>query len=216
MAYTDKRGMTPARFWAIVIVVIIHIFLGYAFVTGLAYNVVKKVAKDLKTFDVQEEPPPPEELPPPPPPDKPLPPPPVTLPPPIVQTQSTTPPPVFAPQPPPVFTPQPVPVPAPPPPPPKPVVATRAVPRGGAGAIDNSFYPSSAIRNEEQGTSVASFVIGADGRVQSCNASGATPTLDAETCRQILKWRYKPAQDASGQPIAQPMRQNVRWVLPKD
>ena len=213
MAYTDRKGMTPGRLWAIVIVVILHIFLGYAFITGLAYDVVKKVSKDLKTFDVQEEPPPPEELPPPPPPDKPLPPPPVTMPPPIVQTPVTAAP-VFVPQPPPL-SPPPPPQPAPPPPPPKPQMATKAVSRSG-GQIDDSFYPPSAIRNEESGTSVASFTIGSDGRVQSCTASGATPSLDAETCRQINKWRYKPALDTSGQPIAENRRQNVRWVLPKN
>jgi protein TonB len=93
-------------------------------------------------------------------------------------------------------------------------MASPAVARSG-GTIDDSFYPPSAIRNEESGTSVANFVIGADGRVASCNASGATPTLDAETCRQILKWRYKPALDSNGQPIAQPKSQRVTWRLPK-
>ena len=214
MAYTDRKGLTKGRLWAIFIVIILHIFLGYAFITGLAYDVVKKVSKDLKTFDVQEEPPPPEELPPPPPPDKPLPPPPVTMPPPIVQTPVVTQQPAFVPQPPPLAPPPPAPAPPPPPPPPKPQMASKAVSRSG-GAIDDSFYPPSAIRNEEQGTSRATFVIGTDGRVQSCNASGATPTLDAETCRQILKWRYKPALDTGGQPIAESRTQNVRWVLPK-
>jgi hypothetical protein len=69
MAYADNK-MSTGRIAAIVIVAILHALLGYAFVTGLAYNVVKKVAADLKTFNV-EEPPPPEEKPPPPPPDQP-------------------------------------------------------------------------------------------------------------------------------------------------
>jgi protein TonB len=136
------------------------------------------------------------------------------MPPPIVQTPVTNVAPVFVPQPPPL-SPPPPPAPPPPPPPPPRAVATKAVARSG-GAIDDSFYPPSAIRNEESGTSVASFVIGTDGRVQSCSASGATPSLDAETCRQINKWRYKPAVGSDGQPIAEPRRQNVRWVLPKN
>ncbi|HWH18691.1 MAG TPA: energy transducer TonB, partial [Allosphingosinicella sp.] len=68
MAYADQK-MSQGRITAIIIVALLHALLGYAFVTGLAYNVVKKVAEDLKTFDVEEEPPPPEEEPPPPPPE---------------------------------------------------------------------------------------------------------------------------------------------------
>ncbi len=58
MAYADQK-MSSGRIAAIVIVALLHALLGYAFITGLAFNVVKKVAEDLKTFDVQEEPPPP-------------------------------------------------------------------------------------------------------------------------------------------------------------
>ena len=64
MSYVDQ-GMSTGRIWSIIIVAILHILLGYAFVTGLAYSFVKGVQEDLKTFDV-EEPPPPEEEPPPP------------------------------------------------------------------------------------------------------------------------------------------------------
>jgi len=70
MAYADKPQMSNSRIAAIVLVALIHALLGYAFVTGLAYNVVKKVAADLKTFNV-EEPPPPDQKPPPPPPPQP-------------------------------------------------------------------------------------------------------------------------------------------------
>src|SRR3954451_14737008 len=90
MAYADNQ-MSRGRITAIVIVAILHAILGYAFVTGLAYNVVKKVAADLKTFDV-EEPPPPDEKPPPPPPDQPQTPPPIVAPPPIVRTNTMPPP----------------------------------------------------------------------------------------------------------------------------
>ncbi|MGO1303456.1 MAG: energy transducer TonB, partial [Sphingomonas parapaucimobilis] len=88
MAYTDQK-MSGGKVVAIVIVVLIHAALGYAFVTGLAYQYVKKATEKLNTFDVQEPPPPPppEEPPPPPPPEQPnVPPPPTTVvtPPPIV------------------------------------------------------------------------------------------------------------------------------------
>src|SRR5947208_14121524 len=92
MAYADQPKMSNSRIAAIVIVAIIHALLGYAFVTGLAYNVVKKVAADLKTFNV-DEPPPPEQKPPPPPPPQPNSPPPVAAPPAVVRF-NTPPPPV--------------------------------------------------------------------------------------------------------------------------
>src|SRR5215213_9065948 len=84
MAYADNRT-SRSRMTAIVIVALLHALLGYAFVTGLAYNVVKKVAADLKTFNVEEKPPPP-------PPDQPQTPPPVVTPPPIVRTNTMPPP----------------------------------------------------------------------------------------------------------------------------
>ena len=80
--------MSSGRISAIIIVAVLHALLGYAFITGLAYNVIKKAAEDLKTFDVVEEPPPPEEEPPPPPPDVQVQPPPVVSPPPIVRRTS--------------------------------------------------------------------------------------------------------------------------------
>src|SRR5215212_5835670 len=66
MSYAQRKQISGNRTAAIVIVAILHAILGYAIVTGLAYNVMKKAAEDLKTFDVEEEPPPPEETPPPP------------------------------------------------------------------------------------------------------------------------------------------------------
>jgi protein TonB len=187
--------------------------VGYALVTGLAYNAAKQVYEDLKTFDVAPEEPDKPEEPPPPPPKVDLPPPPkVTVPPPVVTTnvQSTnTLPPLTQSAPPAPPAP-----PAAPPPPAPPKVAQRATQRGGS--ISDEDYPSSSIRNEEAGTSVATFTIGTDGKVASCNASGASPTLDAETCKLIIRrFRFKPALDTSGQPIAETKSQRVTWRLPK-
>ena len=61
MSYAQRKEMAGNRTAAIVVVALIHLALGYAIVTGLAYNVIKKTAEDLKTFNVEEEPPPPEE-----------------------------------------------------------------------------------------------------------------------------------------------------------
>jgi Mn2+/Fe2+ NRAMP family transporter len=66
MAYADQK-MSGGKMVAIFIVVLIHAALGYAFVTGLAYQYVKKAQEKLNTFDVEEPPPPPPDEPPPPP-----------------------------------------------------------------------------------------------------------------------------------------------------
>src|SRR3546814_9804816 len=90
MAYAD-RNASGSRVVALVIVGLLHVALGYAFVTGLAYQYVKKVSEKLNTFDVEPPPPPPpDEPPPPPPPDQPITPPPVLSPPPTVRTDRQT------------------------------------------------------------------------------------------------------------------------------
>src|SRR4028118_1470312 len=87
MSYAERKQMSSNRTAALVVVALIHLALGYALVTGLAYNVMKQAAEDLKTFDVEEEPPPPEEEPPPPEETPNVPPPPqVAAPPPPVRT----------------------------------------------------------------------------------------------------------------------------------
>jgi protein TonB len=208
MAYADQE-MSGRRILAIGAVALLHAGVGYALVTGLAYNAAKQVYEDLKTFDVAPDEPEKPEEPPPPPPKVDLPPPPkVTVPPPVVMSPVVS-----------TNTIQPisqaaVQAPPPPPAPAPPRVAERAVQRGGS--ISDEDYPSSSIRNEEQGTSIATFTIGTDGRVVACNASGASPTLDAETCKLIMRrFRFKPAKDGSGQPIEETKSQRVTWRLPK-
>ena len=212
MAYADQE-MSGRKIIAIGAVALLHAGVGYALVTGLAYNAAKQVYEDLKTFDVAPDEPEKPAEPPPPPPKVDLPPPPkVTVPPPVVMSpvvstntiQAITP----------SAPPAPPPPPAAPPPPAPPKVAQRAVQRGGS--ISDEDYPSSSIRNEEAGTSIATFTIGTDGKVVACNASGASPTLDAETCKLIIRrFRFKAALDTSGQPIEETKSQRVSWRLPK-
>ena len=59
MSYAQKKEFSGNRTVAIIFVAIIQLALGYAIVTGLAFNVIKKTVQDLKTFDVEEPPPPP-------------------------------------------------------------------------------------------------------------------------------------------------------------
>jgi periplasmic protein TonB len=67
MAYADQQGMSTNRMIAIVLVVLLHAGLGFALVSGLAYEAIKKAKEKMEVIDVEEEKPPEEEPPPPPP-----------------------------------------------------------------------------------------------------------------------------------------------------
>ena len=229
MSYANRRQMSSNRTVAIIIVALLHVLLGYALITGLAYNVIKKAAEDLKTFDVEDEPPPPEEEPPPPPPEQvqETPPPPVVSPPPLVRTNVAPPPVQTAPvAPPPVITPiarpapPSVPAPPPPPPPPPPVTVQPAKARANlASYVSNDDYPSDAQRNEEQGTTRFTLSVGTNGRVTGCTvtSSSGSSSLDRTTCRLMQsRARFTPATDNRGNPTTDSVSGSIRWVLPED
>ena len=67
MAYADQ-SMSGNKVTALVIVAIIHIVVGYALVSGLAYEAAQKVVQKVTTIDIEEEVKKEEEPPPPPPP----------------------------------------------------------------------------------------------------------------------------------------------------
>jgi protein TonB len=219
MAYADNR-MSRSRLTAIVIVAILHALLGYAFVTGLAYNVVKKVAADLKTFNVEEEPPPPEEKPPPPPPDQPQQPPPVVTPPPIVRT-NTMPPPIVATNiaPPPQMTVTAPPAPPTPPPPPPPPPPPRKVEPARAKANLPSLFSDEDYPACESGATGFRLEIGTNGRVTNCTvtSSSGSSALDSTTCRLLRsRARFTPARDNTGSPTTDTYSSRIVWRLPAD
>ncbi|HWJ69022.1 MAG TPA: TonB family protein [Sphingobium sp.] len=217
MAYAD-HSQSSGRTISIIVVALIHAVLGYAFVTGLGIEYVKKAAEQLNVIDVAEEPPPPEEEPPPPPPPPPEmpppPPPPPTAPPPMISLPSTAP--VLAPPPPP--TPPPPAPPAPPPPPPPPVVSKAAAARGNPGSWfqNDTDYPSDARRNEEQGTVSIAFDISEAGRVENCRVthSSGSRSLDEQTCNlAVRRGRYAAAQNAEGKPMRSNSSLRITWKL---
>ena len=227
MSYAQQRQIGTNRTLAIIIVAIVHAILGYAIITGLAYNVIKQASEDLKTFNVEEEPPPPPEEPPPPPPEQvPETPPPVVAPPPVVRSQVAPPPPVRTVQeaPPPVITPRAAPAPpappAPPPPPPPPPPVKTVPPRSATGDLQGLFrggdYPENAIRADEEGSVTVRLTVGTNGRVSNCNvaSSSGSRALDRATC-QILqsRARFTPARDSRGNPTTDTVTQRIRWVL---
>ncbi len=197
MSYAQKKEISGNRTVAIIMVVVLQAALGYAIITGLAYNVIKKAAEDLKTFDVEEEPPPPEELPPPPK-DMPDVPPPPTTPPPLVRMQ-IAPPTIVVQEAPPI--PQLAPAPPAPPPPPRKTQSAQSAKGDLRTLFSEDDYPASAQSAGAEGTVRATLSIGPDGRVTGCSItkSAGNGALDAATCN-VLRRRAKftPARDSNG------------------
>ncbi|AXB77846.1 energy transducer TonB [Novosphingobium sp. P6W] len=209
MAYADQQ-MSTNKIVALVIVALIHVFVGYALVTGLAYKAAQQVIKKVTTVDIKEEKPK-EEEPPPPPPEQPdTPPPPIVAPPPpiniapappqvvTVQTPPPAPPPMIQTAPP---------IQAAPPPPPGPSKARGVRPKGQAGWAGRiqSNYPTRAAREEREGRVGVRVQIGADGRVSACSVSSSSgsPDLDEAACDGMTRYaRFDPALDDGGNPIS--------------
>jgi len=207
MAYADQE-MSKNKLIAIILVALIHVAIGYALVTGLAYSAAKKLVERVTTVDI-EEPPPPEEEPPPPPEPETAPPPPVAPPPPIninvapppIQVQTNIPPPA----PPARIIPPAAPPAPPPPPPPPPSQARGATPDNQASWARRiqENYPARAIRDEIEGRVGVRVTIGSNGRVTGCTvtSSGGSKVLDDAACEGMQRYaRYKPALDDAGNP----------------
>jgi protein TonB len=212
MSYAQRKELSGNRTLSIVFTIAVVGSLMYGIVTGLAYNVIKKAAEDLKTFDVEQQPPPPEE-PPPPPKDMP------DVPPSIVQTITPPAPIIMQVSPTPPITPPAPPAPPAPPPPRKTQSATSA--KGDLRTLfSNDDYPASALAAGAGGTAQAELTIGPDGRVTGCNLVRSTGNgaLDSATCN-ILRRRAKfiPARDSNGNPTSDTIRTpSITWVVPPE
>jgi protein TonB len=217
MAYADQE-MSGNRIASFVVVALLHVVVGYALVTGLAYEAVQQVVKKVTTVDIKKDEPKKE---PPPPPKKAAAPPPIVAPPPKINV-NVTPPPVQT-----VVTPPPaapvVPIIAPPapvaPPPPR-VQPKQPTPKGNpANWATTNDYPTRALREEREGTTSFRVSVGPDGRVTGCSvtSSSGSPDLDDATCANVTRRaRFNPATDGEGQPTTGSYSNRVRWVIPKD
>jgi protein TonB len=214
MSYADQQ-MTGNRVIAFIIVALLHLLLGYALVTGLAYSAAMKVIQKVTTIDIKEEVK--KETPPPPPPKKDMPPPPIVAPPPRTVITNTAPQIITAPTPPP----PPIYIPPPPSAPPAPRFQPKsATPKGNPGnwATTND-YPSRALREEREGVTGFRVSVGLDGRAQSCSitSSSGHSDLDEATCTNVSRRaRFNVATDGEGQPTSGSYSGRVRWVIPKD
>jgi protein TonB len=200
------------------VVVLLHVLLGWAFVSGLAQRVVEVVKGPIETKIIEEQkppPPPPENLPPPP---KFAPPPPSFVPPPEVVVN---PPPQQAPT---ITTTQTPPPAAPvhlaPAPTAAPVAAPVArPPQILASACEKPSYPPAAARAEATGTTRIRFTVDGQGHVskaeivRSSGSSRENKLLDRTAVDALSRCQFKPGIDASGNPVGGTTEFDYVWSL---
>ncbi len=183
---TAKKSRAPG----IGIVIVLHILIIYALVSGLARKAVDLVQKPLETKLIAEQVKPPEETTPPPPP-KMAPPPPPFIPPPEINVQVSV-----APNPAAIsaVTTTAPPKEAPPPPPPPVKQPVRVAPVVQAKSCQPPEYPSASRRMGEAGTVVLNFLIDAEGKVieSRVDASSGVERLDEAARRALALCKFTP------------------------
>jgi protein TonB len=189
-----ERERNPARHLPqIGAVILLHIVIGYALITGLARKVVEVLKPPLETKIIEEIKKPPPDIPPPPPPKLAAPPPPFIPPPEInIQIPQVTPPPTITT----VTT-------TPPPPGPPPVIQPQVV-APPQGAIRKEYkasyrvdptYPRQAItQNISSGRVVAHVVVAPNGSVTEVRIISSQPqrVFDREVIRALSQWKFNP------------------------
>ena len=233
----------PERMTSALIVAALHVLIGYAFLTGLAFDVTRASGDGLKLFDVPAPPPPIEEARP---------------------AAARTPDPEGAAAPPnlkadpaPIVAPKPeIVLPILPPIVAAPVAGLGNAPSAGAsdragpgtgaggdgsgtgsgragrgtgggggvavgarqisGRIVDADYPRAARRTRIEGTVRVHFTVGADGRAGGCRVviTSGNAELDATTCSLIeRRFRFEPARDAEGRPVPEVKGWEQVWWL---
>jgi periplasmic protein TonB len=169
-------------------VVLLHIGIIYALVSGLGSQMVQVLHKPLEVKIVQEAKPPP---PPPPPPPQLIQPPPPYIPPPLVQ--------IAQPPPPPVITAVTRVKPVAPPPAPVPVVV-RAAGLDPNQSCTPPQYPEAAEQMEQTGRTILQFLIDAGGNVVSARIarSSGFSLLDDAAERALSQCKFRPAIGTDG------------------
>lgn len=191
MDYAQQQRSWGKHAPSIMLVVALHIAIGYALVTGLARKVVEVIKAPLETKIIEEIKKPPPDTPPPPPPKLAAPPPPFIPPPEInIQVPTVTPPPTITT----VTT-------TPPPPGPPPVVRAPepqvqpAVRREYKAAYRvDPVFPRQAQREGISGRVIAHVVVQPNGSVSEVRIISAAPprVFDREVIRALSQWRFNP------------------------
>ena len=187
MDYAQRERNPAKHLPSIAMVVVLHLAIGYALVTGLARRVVEVIKQPLETKIIEEIKKPPPDAPPPPPPKLAAPPPPFIPPPeiniqvpitqvaPTITTQSTTPPPKVAPPPVPVA--------------PQPLVRKEYK---ASYRVDPQF-PRQAITQGLSGRVIAWVHVAPNGTVTNVEIRQSTSRIfDREVIRALSQWKFNP------------------------
>ena len=188
MNYAERERNPAKHLPSIAMVVVLHIAIGYALVTGLARRVVEVIKQPLETKIIEEIKKPPPETPPPPPPKLAPPPPPFIPPPeiniqvpitqvaPTITTQSTQPPPKVAPPPVPIA-------------PPQPLVRKEYK---ASYRVDPQF-PRQAITQGLSGKVIAWVHVAPNGSVTNVEIRQSSNRIfDREVIRALSQWKFNP------------------------
>jgi len=201
MQFGQQQSDYRRRFVGFGAVLLFHVLLVYALVTGLAKKVVDVVRAPIETTAIAEvrKPPPPPEVLVPPPPTLEAPPPPF-IPPPEIQIATPPPQPTITattPTPPPApvtITPAPPPpvAVAPAPPPPPAVQSAGSICPTYAKAMGEVAFPKEAIRQGlERGEVTVQFTVGPNGEVKDVRAVGASNQIFARNSIRIVENEFK-------------------------
>lgn len=194
MKYTGQRKNSASHLVGFSAVVLLHVMVAYALMTGLARQVVDVIRAPIETKIIEEVKKQPEADKPPPPPPKLAPPPPPYIPPPeinvavqpstapsnaitvVTTSKPVAPPPVVA-----------TPAPA------QPTIRTAPV-INASHSCDKPEYPAASKRLEEEGTVVVSFLIDVDGRVvdSRIEKSSGYDRLDQAARNALGRCKFKP------------------------
>lgn len=209
----SQGGKAPAKsLVGITVVVLLHVVVVYALLTGLARKVVEVIKQPIETKIIEEvKPPPPKDLPPPPPPPKLAAPPPPFIPPPEVMVQAPPPSNAIAavsnvkPDNPVMPTPQRAPA------APAPVNVPAVVDFNSCAKPE---YPRKALRNEETGTVTLQFLIGVDGHVVESRIERTSGSKDLDNAARsaLSLCRFKPGL-ADGKPQQSWTKVQYVWKL---
>lgn len=201
----DVRANVPPpqnsrRAIALAIVAVIHAGLIYALAVGLATGVIQKSVEEIK---VAVERPKMEKVAPPPPPNvtKPIEP---VVPPPEIVIQQPAPATVPNIQSHPIVE------------TPGPAASSSPVGIGRPHTCGSRYYPDSAQRLHEEGTTTVTFTVTADGNVANPTVSNSSgfDDLDRAAIPCVMTWRYK-AATSEGKAIASQWTANVVWKVPR-
>ena len=214
MDFSQNEVSPVRRYGGLGIVILLHVLVAYALITGLARKMVDVIKQPVETKIIEEvKPPPPPENPPPPPPKMAAPPPPFIPPPevqiqqPVVQNTITA---VTNQQPPPqaFHT-------SPPPAPPGPVAP--AAPPVAAIADLNACkpeYPRASLLAEESGVVRVQFVVGPDSQLLSATVlkSSGFKNLDKAAVNGLSRCKFK-AGYKDGKPVQSMFTTDYVWKL---